>query len=268
MLVATAEDCLNEATAKYVVFEKTNIRTPLGRIVIIEATTDGLVLVAGPSTNTQMKKVIDKLKKYSPQLILIDGALFRKSIAKHNLASAVILATGASYNRSMKKVVNDTKILVDQLRINSVNDTVKNFVTTLKTPVFFNENFTESESLKGNLLDRENVLQKYVEMSYSYLYIPGALTDEIINVFIDNRHKFNKMNIILDDSTHILVSPEVFHKLDKIGLKISVLNQIEILFIAYNPFSPFGYEFDNDEFRENLLQNTELDVINVLKDLE
>lgn len=268
MLVATAEKCLIESTAKYVIHEKTDIRTQLGPIVIIEILKEGNVLVAGPSTNSEMKKVINMLKKYNPLKIFIDGALFRKSFATKSLSDGVILSTGASYNRDMDLVVNVTKSLIDQLSISDVNNEVKNYIKQTKNSVLFNENFNESILIKEKLLENEDLIKKYLDLDYDYFFIRGALTDRILDVFINNRHSFNKMNIILEDSTHILINPQVFQKLSKLGLKISVLNPIDILFVTYNPYSPFGYEFDNDKFRIELEKITDKDIINVLKDLE
>ena len=42
-MVATALECLEDSTAEYVIFEKTNINTPLGLIVIAEITKEGEV---------------------------------------------------------------------------------------------------------------------------------------------------------------------------------------------------------------------------------
>ena len=267
MLVATAMDCLKESTAEYVVYEKTNINTPLGVIVIAEITKQGQVLVAGPSTNTEMKYVIDRFKKYKISTTLIDGALFRKSIANSVLSDAVILSTGASYNHDIDRVVEDTKSFVDQLTLQKYNPINYHNERTYESTVFFNEKTNESAIINESLLHNEDILSTYYG-TYDTLFIKGAFTNRVFHNLVNNRKKFGKLKIVVRDATKILVEPSNFRKLNIIGVEIEVLNQIEILFVTYNPFSPYGYIFDNERFREKLEEKIQEQVINVLKDLE
>jgi hypothetical protein len=50
--------------------------------------------------------------------------------------------------------------------------------------------------------------------------------------------------------------------------KIYVLNTINLIGIAYNPFSPSGYCFDELEFRQKLINITDLPIINVMHESE
>ena len=252
----------------YVIYEKTNIQTPLGPIVIVEATSEGLILVAGPSTNVLMKKVIGKLKKYSPTKILVDGALFRKSIASTRLVDAVILVTGASYSKEIKTVVKDTKSLIDQLRLNVIESDVRNYVINTESNIFIDSNKHQLEVIDKSLVANENLIEEYLNDSFDYFYIKGALTNRIIDVFLKNRNNFTNMNIIVKDGTHIVANHKNYNKLEKIGVKVYALNQIDILFVAYNPFSPYNYKFDNSQFKKELKKEISQDLINVLKDLE
>ncbi len=44
-IIATAYDCLKECYFDFLILEETDIRTPLGEIVIIQVSTEGLALV-------------------------------------------------------------------------------------------------------------------------------------------------------------------------------------------------------------------------------
>ncbi len=267
MLVATAINCLDESDIEYVVHEKTNINTPLGVIVIVEVTKEGLVLVAGPSSNHNMKRIVKLVKKYSPKKIFIDGALFRKSIANSYLSDAIILSTGASYNKNLTTVVEDTKIFIDQLSLSSIKTPEKIDVRNYESTVFYNENNNENMIITESLLHNENILFNYIG-KYENLFLPGAFTDRIYQILVDKRNDYKNLKIIVKDATHILIDPKHFRKLSKLGVKVEVLNQIEILFVTYNPFSPYGYIFNNNEFRQELEHNLDVDVINVLTDME
>jgi len=267
MMVATAVECLEDSTAEYVIFEKTSINTPLGLIVIAEITKEGEVLVAGPSTNTDMKFIVSKFKKYQLDRIFIDGALFRKSIANTMLSDAVILSTGASYSPEINNVIKDTKSFIDQLSLKPYKTSKYHDVKRYENTLFLNENNNETKPIYQSLLHNEDILSTYLGL-YDTLYIRGAFTDRIFHILVNNRNNFTKLKIVVKDATNILIEPNNFRKLTKIGVEIEVLNQIDILFVTYNPFSPYGYIFNNDEFREKLEQNIDKVVINVLEDLE
>jgi hypothetical protein len=268
MYVATALNCLKESSIEYVIYEKTKIRTPLGEIVIIEVTKEGLVLVAGPSTKQQMVKVINKLKKYSPSKIFVDGALFRKSIASNVVADGIIVSTGASYHSNIDKVINDTKILIDQLTINTYKYECKINENNFHNNFFYEKQENRVVEIKENLLHNENIIKKHLKMNYSHFFIKGALTNRIVETIFEERHIVKNLTILLKDATHILVNNENYEKLHKMGVKINVLNQIDIILVTYNPYSPYGYTFDNNEFKEKISNIIRKEAVNVLTDLE
>lgn len=267
MLVATALNCLEETTSEYVIHEKTNINTPLGVIVIAEIIKEGEVLVAGPSSNHEMKRVVKMFMKYGVQKVFIDGALFRKSIANTYLSDAIILSTGASYSNSMTKVVEDTKVFVDQLSLGKYISNKKVYVKACESTTFFNENNDEIAMINESILHNEEILYTYIG-KFDSLYLKGAFTDRIFEVLVKKRNDFESMKIIVNDPTNILIKPSNFSKLHKIGVEIEVLNQIEILFTTFNPYSPYGYIFENEVFRSLLEEKLNMSVINVVTDLE
>jgi len=88
---------------------ETGWTSPLGKIVIVEALTPGLVQVGGPSMTKQLEGLIQMLKNFQIDKILIDGALGRKSLAKPTIAEASILCTGAALSPNMDCVVSQTR---------------------------------------------------------------------------------------------------------------------------------------------------------------
>lgn len=268
MLIATAENCLDLSTVKYVIHEKTNIRTALGNITIIEITEPGLVLIAGPPSRNQMKQLFDTIKKYTPYKIFVDGALYRKSIASTLLVEGVIFVTGASYSSDIKKVVNDTKTIIDQLLIKGVKLPENMYENISENTIMYYESTKTIKIITEKLLHQENLIETYLNPKLTHIYIPGALTDRIVDVLVENTNKINDLQIIVQDSSFILISPNNYQKLLKMNVKIGVLNQIEILFVAYNPTSPFSYDFDNLEFKTKLSAAIPFIPINILQRFE
>ena len=102
--IATAKETLNQFEALYEILEETNIRTPIGNVVIVLIKKAGNALIAGPSVIFDMEKIVKILEQYNPNKVFIDGAFFRHSLAK--LAEATIFVVGANLDHDVKKVIN------------------------------------------------------------------------------------------------------------------------------------------------------------------
>ena len=72
MYIVTANDCLKVSTASIRILEETNIRTPMGKIIIGIVEKKGLVLIAGPSTKHEMKKVLQCSNPFSLLSVIND----------------------------------------------------------------------------------------------------------------------------------------------------------------------------------------------------
>lgn len=238
--------------------------TPLGEIVIVEALKDQDILVAGPSTKHEMIKVVNRLKKYCPKKILIDGALFRKSLASTSVSDAVILSTGASYSEDIVKVVEDTSDIVEQFKVQEVDDDIKDKLLDINCVV--------QEDLKVKKIDdvwihtNPELLNKVLNESSRYLYLQGALTDNIIKTLINMREHLSRLTIVVNDATHILCSSNYYRKLSKMNTDVRVIHQSHLLFVSYNPTSPYGYEFNNQQLKQLLEEHIDLPCINVIED--
>jgi hypothetical protein len=264
MFVATAKDTLLETKTTYKVMKELPIRTPLGQIVIIEIIKGGNVLVAGPSTNTEMNMVINELLQLSAYKVIVDGALFRKSIATHLLVDAIVFVTGAAYSKSMHKTLFDTKLIIDQFNTKPYELTGFQEGRT----VTFDHNNNVIVTLQESLSIGETTLQNLITKDTKILYLPGALNDHIASEVIDNRDKMKGMMIVVKDATHILLTPEYYLALNTIGVEIRVLHPINLAFICYNPFSPAGYQYDETTFKNYLQTQLHQEVYNILKDKE
>lgn len=267
-IIATAYDCLKECYFDFVIHEKTNVRTPLGEIVIIEAITEGLALVAGPSTLQEMKQVLMRIENYNVTKILIDGALFRKSIASFNIADAAILSTGASYSKNIDTVVNDTVLLLEELMLDKVDKNIIDLLSSKTQSLIIDKDLNITLLNLNTILSNEEVARKYLDIDSRYLYLSGALSNRLVQVIIDKRFEIKDLTIVVKDATHIIVDTKYLEKLKITKTKLKVINKITVLLLTYNPHSSLGYEFDNEEFKNKLHEKIDLPIINVLKDLE
>ena len=100
-LIATAKQCLLNSDITREILKTTGFNTPMGEIIICRALSDGYVDLGGPSVNSHMTLICDELKRFGSKLVIVDGALSRKTFASPSITNATILSTGAALSKSM-----------------------------------------------------------------------------------------------------------------------------------------------------------------------
>ena len=121
-IIATGRDCLSKCDITKEILYVTDFTTPMGDIVVVRALSDGYVDIAGPSYNTQVKKIIELMENFGSEITIIDGALSRKSTAISDVSDATILATGAALSLDMLKVIEETKKTVNFLQLEELEE--------------------------------------------------------------------------------------------------------------------------------------------------
>lgn len=268
-IIATAIGTIKDCDFTIKVLETTNILTPLGHIVIVEALSDGFCRIAGPSQNSDLKNIIMKLEKYNCHKVFVDGALNRKSFSSPVITEATIIATGASVDNSISKVVKETKFIFNLLTLPQIEDDeveikIKGLID--KEIVLINDNFnTEILNFKSVLNNEREIIEK-LNQAIKYLYINGSLTNKLIELLITSNKRRLDLNVIIRDSSKCLSNSEVFNKLASTNIRVNVLKSTKPILITYNPVSYNGIKFDNKLFKEMLQNEINLPVINVLEE--
>ncbi len=116
-LVATAADMLRLCDTTREILYTTGVFTPLGEVVVFRALSDGYVQLAGPSMNGQLAELSETLGDLGAGVVLIDGAISRKTLAAPAVSEATILCSGASYAADMETVVADTAYICELLTL-------------------------------------------------------------------------------------------------------------------------------------------------------
>ena len=258
-LVATAYDTLGKYTCDYEIIKTLDITTSIGNVVIVKINSRGKALVAGPAKVTDMARLISELKNYQLDKIIIDGAFSRHVFAK--ITQATILVVGANYSRDIDLVVNDAVILHKKFSL-KYHD-LKDFCFGDKICLINDDNMMinlEYSSIIGNVdrffnLDFKNI---------SKVYFPKSLTNKFAERLIVERRRC-KFDIIVDSPINIQVHHGLLKKLFQLENQLYVDNPLNLSLVCYNPVSPLGYEFDNEEFKKKLTMNLGREVFNVLE---
>jgi len=249
------------ADAGLEILKKTKYSTPIGDLLICRVADSGYVQIAGPPAAMDTKRVCEEMFGYGCELILIDGAIDRKSIASPETSDAIILSTGAVLSRSMKKVVDETAHIVNLYSIPEMEE------CSTRTIIEEN-NFDDKIMLVSNQghvkkldlttgLGAARYIDDAIDDDTEYVYIPGAFTNSVIADI--NPKKLKRVKFVLKNPTKIFLSPMDWGQWRKKGFKVSVLKNIEIAAITVNPWAPSGYTFDSETLR-NAMQEAVPDI--------
>ena len=247
MLVAVPTLLYDLADAGLEVLKKTKYSTAIGELLICKAKDAGYVQVAGPVINAEQKLLCRDMMELGCSLILIDGAIDRKSIASPDTSDAIILSTGAVLSRKMNKVIEETAHVVNLYRTPELEDGI--IRDTITENNFDDKIMLVSGDGKIKKLDLITGLGAAKEINGAidedtrYIYIPGAFTNSVISdISLKN---LKQVQFVLKDPTKIFVNAMDWGIFRKKGFRVRVLKNIEIAAITVNPWAPAGYTFDN-----------------------
>ena len=256
-IVATAEDCYKKSKIPMEMLKKTGISTPLGEVLILKATGNGLIELAGPSINTYLYQICLDLKQLGCDIILIDGAFDRRAYATPLISEATILSTGASVSRNITDVVNLTRHTINLLTLKreenqEILSIAKDLLKKAKVSIINLDNSTKILDVITSLDSAGEIIQELDNKS-KYLVINGAVTDKLLNDLLKTTEKYKEIIFLVEDATKLFLSEKIMNKFNKKGGILRVIYPINIVALTINPTSPYGYEFSKDKFL-NLLK--------------
>jgi hypothetical protein len=268
-IFATARNLLRMCDVTKEILDMPGISTPIGEVIIIRAHSAGFIEISGPSTATQSRIVIDKMKKYGATKILVDGALSRKSHAVPMVSDCVVISAGASISPDMIAVTDITGNMLDKLRIEQLDDqnilkSVKKTGSETKIAVFNSEGKRIYKSGTNSFADAG----RSISDAANRIFINGAVLDSNIESLIKNidrsKADLKKVQIIVQDGTKLFIKPDLMGLLKKLGIGIRAVNTITVPFITANPHSPQGHSFNKSDFVKALGKKTNTSIIDVI----
>jgi molybdopterin-guanine dinucleotide biosynthesis protein len=251
-IIASAKQCLVESDITKQILETTGMNTPLGEIILVRALSDGYVQIAGPSFNQQLKQVVDKLKSYGVDHVLIDGALGRKGLADASIADAIILATGAAYTHKLEKLIRDT-VHVNQLfglkQVEQV-DYFRKLIQAAPISIVDQQGNVQLLTVKTALMTAE--LLEQVPKATKYLIVRGAITNPLLKGLIDKRKIYPSLTLVIENGTKCLCDERTYAQFLKSGFVLKVVEPLNLIAITVNPTSPDGLMIDEELLKSGL----------------
>lgn len=245
--------------------EITDETTSLGNIVIGKTLTPGKILLSGPSSSNGIRRWMDTMKKYDVDLILVDGALSRMSLASPTVSESMILATGAAYSANINTLVQKTTFVVQMINLNLTSEENYNRFFDIRNGVW-----AVDGNGSGMLVDLKVASSLSININTEglkkckTLYVSGALTDNFINHIRQNKI-FNETEIVVRDFTKIFLTPMTYNTFVNGKRKITVMQKSKLIAVCVNPTSPNGIILDSEKLCKTLSDTINLPVYDLKK---
>ncbi len=248
-IVSVPTELYELAEAGLEILRMTKYPVALGQLLICRVADSGYVQIAGPLTVQAHKELCRDMFDLGADMVLIDGAIDRKSVAAPETSDAIILATGAVLSRSMKKVAEETAHIVNLYRLPILEDeaTREALRKTKDNICIVKKGEVTSLDLKTGL-NASRHIDEAIDEDTDYVYIAGALTNSVLADISPT--KLRKVPIVLKDPTKIFIDGMTWGRLCKRGMRVFVLDNIKVAAVTVNPYAPQGYVLSHQALLE------------------
>lgn len=254
--IATARELLSLGDANIEILRVTNYRTPMGEIIIGRVRTAGYVQIAGPKLLSETRETSELMLQLGAEFVIIDGALDRVSSADPKISEATILATGAVISRDMNKTIEETLHVVNLFGLPAVEDNkdrelIRQIMENDEIAVIDKDGKADIIPLR-TALNAGSVIGEHLSKDSKYIVISGSLVKNTIRDLTRTTLDYKNVEIVVSDGTKIFIEPRDWLKFKRQGVKVSVLDKINLIGITINPYAPQGYYFQPEEYLKTM----------------
>lgn len=261
VLFATAAGLLPFCDITKQIEQVTEIATPLGRIVLVRACSDGYIQLAGPSIRKQLLQIQHTMTELGAVRILIDGAMGRRVLTSEASGNAVILCSGATFHQSMAETVKET-LWIAQLF--SLPLTQLPSVALEGTHYLICQREGNRQYVSASLARRADFsLWEQLNRDSVAFYTAGAVTDTLLRHLLHSDLELENFTLIATNGSRIIAHDFLVKQFLAAGAKIQVRQQIPILAIAANAYSVYHPAYAAEQFINLLADAIDLPIIDV-----
>ncbi len=248
-VLATVESAIKSDFAGIEILRVTDYHTPMGRVVLGRTREAGYVEISGPHSSATIRELCREMKQYGAELILIDGSLDRRASAAPFVSDGTVLATGAALSRNMQQVIEKTLHIINTYAIPTVEDenardaACEAFESGRTALVEADGRVQYLETLTS--LQCGGMISEKLNPDTRYVVLSGSATVETIKDILLN--KKSSFEIVVKDPTRIFIPAKDYPILQKLGMVLRVMENINIIAVTVNPYSPEGYYFEPEE---------------------
>lgn len=236
--------------------------TSLGRVVTARALTTGKVLLSGPSSGAGLRRWMDEMHRDGIDLVVIDGALSRMSLASPAVSQSMILATGAAYSVNLNVLVQRTAFVVDLINLPLTTERNRLLLSHIERGLWAVDEHGQVHDL-GAMTSLSQQIHFQGMEHCAVLYVAGALVDSLLEKVRKNKD-LKDAEVVVRDFTKVFVSPLQLRAFVKGGGRLTVLQRSRLIAVTVNPTSPSGYVLDSDMLCSRLSEAISLPVYDLL----
>lgn len=255
-IIATSTSLLSLGDANVEIIKVTDYRTPLGNVVLGRVRSSGYIQIAGPQSLKEIKEVADMMLKLGAKFVIIDGALDRRSSAAPSIAHATILATGAVLSRDINRAIEETLHIVNIFSLPQIEDKE---VRVIMDDLMIGDEIGVIDNNHGvniipikTALGGGQVIAEALKEDSKYVFIPGSLVKNTIEELIRSTRRYKNIKIVISDGTKIFINPKDWLRFMRFGIKVMVLNPINLIAITLNPYAAAGYYYEPFNYLEKM----------------
>jgi hypothetical protein len=265
-LVATTDGLLRASGLSHELLEETNVRTPLGRVLVARLRGSGAIEIAGPSAAADVRAVADAMLAHGAEQVLIDGAVDRRAASSPDVADQLVISTGAVLDADLDEVVLQTRDAVDLVRLPQVaedqpdgpllralagaaHDGISLIVDDRGEARELPPRFVLSAGGAeiGELLDANPTAHA--------LIVSGALPDRFLrDLLLTATRRRRELIVVAADPTRVFLSKRGPAWYRRQGIRIQVLSSIALAAVTVNPVAPGSHRFDSAQLRSLIEQ--------------
>ncbi|MGH2865468.1 MAG: hypothetical protein ACRDJX_09510 [Solirubrobacteraceae bacterium] len=284
-LVATTDVLLRASGLPHEILEETDMRTPLGQVLVARLRGTGAIELAGPSVAAGVRRVSDAMLANGAQQVLIDGAVDRRAASSPDVADGLVMSTGAVLDHDMAAVVSQTRDAVELVRLPGADDgspgasRLQELTAVApedrEAPDAGRSSMLVGEDLEVVTLPRRFVLTSDGEQiahvldanpTARWLTVPGAVPERFLrNLVHPVQRRRRELVVVVLDPTKVFLwkrGPEWYRRQ---GIHLQTLKQIQLEALTVNPIAPRSHRFDSAELRALLRESIpELAIFDVL----
>jgi len=236
------------------ILDISKLKTSLGRLVTARAKSKGKVIFSGPPDTFWLKNVIGELSGYKPDIVIVDGALSRKSLGSPSVTDSMILTTGAALSANLKSLVKQTSYLYSLTQL-------PQYKSEKSEDLLMCKNGLKAIGKHGEIHDLDIpsvfLLDKNIDRLFDYgnkIFVSGVVNDKVLDV-LRMQKKAEGTEIIVKDFTRIFAGAQSYNAFVERGGSIKVLLKTNLLAVCVNPLAPNGFLFDSDRLQKKISES-------------
>ncbi len=254
-IFVTAEEVYERSGVEGELLFSPGMQTPLGDINIYRnCGQKNEIELVGLNKRSRLKRVIEKIES-DTDLILIDGALDRRSSSVPGLVDAAVMATGAVLGNTGETVVDKTLAEVEKFTTPALSETCVleriNKLQEKDRSALMEKNGSIITFDKPTSIGLMKEIKKHSGLSPLLLFLKGALTDRLVEGLVGELN-WENMSIVVKDATRIFLKPGNLRLLAEREIDLKVLEKSDLVAITVNPTSPYGVNFSSERLVEDL----------------